>query len=198
MSIVGPLIGGLEVERAALVVLREWLPTYLKEATDQAGLKPGLIEEVNSWMVLSEVDRWPEANLPAVIVAAPGLIKEPEKDGDGSYSVVWKLEVSVSIAAATGPAARKYAQVYAAAIRGLILQRRSLGDDMLATDWLDEAYGTSSQAEERTVAAAAVVFAVQHDNVVNWRKGKGLVPNKPVPANDPTVQEIDVDTEVQQ
>lgn len=198
MSVIGPLTGGLEVERGVLKTLRAWLPTYLKDAIAQAGLKPNAIQPVKSWSVISEHDRWPEANLPAVIIAAPGLRGNPEKGGDGSYRVVWQVAVSIVIGAATGPKARKYAQVYAAAIRGAILQRRSLGDEMRATDWVDEGYTTISHTDKRTVVGAALFFDVEQNQVVNWRLGpKGDEPPKEVPAEVPEVTEIDVEMEIE-
>jgi hypothetical protein len=197
MSVIGRVSTAAAVERAALVTLKDYLPVYLADVAAQEGVKAGKIESVKSWAVSSEYEAFPETNLPAVIISSEGMVDEPRKDGAGFYTVTRSLEVSITIGAATPPRARLYAQIYIAAIAAALLQRRSLGDDMRATDWIDEANGTVSKTQRRTVVAAAAVFEVEHRNVVSWRKGKGIQPKQPAPA-EATVQEIDVVTEVKE
>ncbi|HVQ60381.1 MAG TPA: hypothetical protein VMS60_15885 [Solirubrobacterales bacterium] len=201
MSIIGRLTSGLDVERATLVALRDRLPKYLKEAAKQASVKPeeiAEIEEVKSWAVISEYDRWPETNLPAIIIAAPGLRGEPVKGGDGSYRVKWTLGVSIVVSAATAPKARKYAQIYAAAVRGAILQARSMGKDLRVSDWIDEVYETTKREGRKTTVAATVVFVVDQSDVVNWRGGPATDEELPevIPEDFPEVTEIDVESEI--
>jgi hypothetical protein len=199
MSVIGRLTSGLNVERAALVILKQRLETYLGEAAAQAAVKPAevaTIQKVESWSVISEYERWPEANLPAVIIAAPGIRGEPEKNGDGSYNVTWTLGVTVVVAGATPPKARKYAQIYAAAVRGAVLQARTLGDGLKVADWIDEVYETTKREERRTVVAGTVVFAVNQRDVVNWRSGPGADWPDEIPEDFPVIEQVDVESEI--
>lgn len=195
----GNLSSAAAVERAALVALKGWLPKYVPLAAKYEGVKPNLLEPVKSWAVSSEYELFPESDLPAIIISSEGLLGPPRKDGAGFYTVTRSLEVSITIAAATAPRARLYSQIYVAAIAGAILQRRSLGNDMCAADWLDEANGTHEKTGRKTVCVAASVFAVEHRNVVNWRKGpKDDVPPDEIPETNPIVTDVDVKTEVEE
>lgn len=198
MSIVGPLVDAGQIEAAVIRALKTWLRSYIVEVAAQNSFK-GPIEKVKSWAVASEYDRWPEQGLPAVIVAAPGLLGEPTKAGGEFYRASWSVEVSVTVAAAKAPRARRLAQMYGAAVRGALLQRRSLGDDLQATDWLDEDSGDVAHDKRRTVVVVQNAFAVEHSRIVAWRKGpKGDKPPDSMPQEYPTVQEIDVETEIEE
>jgi hypothetical protein len=195
VSVAGPIFSAHLIEEGLISTLRTWLPSYLADVAAQHGV--GKIAPVKSWGLSSEYERWPEQGLPALIVACPGLRGEPEKTGDGFYRAIWSAEVSVTISARTGPAARKYAQIYAAAIRGAVLQRRSLGDGARVTTWLDEAYGDVAVEQRRTIVAAANVFAVEQNEVVSWRKGPGS-DKPPIPTEWPEVTETEIETEIEE
>src|SRR5690606_22845441 len=93
----------------------------------------------------------------------------------------WQVEAAVVVAAPDIVSARRVAQCYAAAVRGALLQRRSLGDGLRALDWTDEAYADVANERRRSLAAAANVFVVEQDKIVNWQLG----PNSdqpPIPA----------------
>jgi hypothetical protein len=195
MSIIGPLKSGHGIEIAVLELLKDELAPYVNEAAIQDGLKAGSLQWVKSWGLISEYDRWPESNLPAILLAAPGLRDEPERSGDGAYSADWTLGVSITVGAANARDARRFSQVYAAAIRGCVMQR--LSGDLRASDWLDEAYWDVSKTDRKVVAAAECAFAVQQSEVVNWRGGpSGDMPDE-IPESFPIVKEVDVKTEIE-
>jgi len=195
-SIIGPLFSSHLIEEGAIATLQKWLPTYLEEAKAQYGLE---LPEIKSWgLVGNEYDRFPEQALPALVVVAEGIGKggEPERYGEGWYRASWALGVVLVLQHPDMTKARKVAQIYGAAIRGILLQRRSLEDAGRIADWLDEGYPYSTK-ERRTRAAAENVFLVTQDEVVNWQMGpKGDEPPVVVPADYPEITEVDADAEV--
>lgn len=155
---IGPIVHAGVVEAAVIDVLQEWLPTYLAEAVRQHGT--GRIATPKSWAVASDYQRWPEQGLPAVIVSAPGTEGEPRVDGDRMYRADYELRVTAEIIARTGSEARLIGQIYAAAIRVAMMQRRSLGDGMRVTDWRGESNTTLAVEERRTRFASQNIFTV--------------------------------------
>jgi hypothetical protein len=197
-SIFGPLFSAHQIEESVVSNLRTWIPTYLAEAARQHGVK---LAPVRSWGLASEFDRWPEQGYPALVVAADGIGKgsSPEKYGGGNYRAGWACGVTVAVRAATLPEARKYGQIYAAVIRGVMLQRRSLGEAGQVAEWLDEGYGAIEVEQKRTTFGAENVFVITKDEVINWRQGpKGDAPPDEIPEAWPIVNEVDVKTEVEE
>jgi hypothetical protein len=197
MSTFGPLFSAHEIEDGARQVLQDWLPTYMGEVQRQHGVK---LPPIKSWATVDSYDRWPEQALPALMIIAGGIGKggEPQEHGGGFYRATWALSVSVTVEHPKANDARKIARLYAAAIRGVLLQRRTLGVAGTVSDWLDEGYGAIKTKDRRTRAAAENVFAVKVEEVVNWRMGpKTDEPPAQVPADYPEITELDVVTEVE-
>lgn len=196
MTTFGPLFSAHVLEDAARETLQGWLPTYLAEIKSQYGVQ---LPPIKSWATLDSYDRWPEQALPAALIIAGGIGQggAPEEYGGGYYRAGWALGVSVTIEHPKANAARKIARLYAAAVRGVILQRRSLGLAGVETVWVDEGYGSVPVNERRTRAQAENVFVVTVDEVVSWQMGpKAAEPPAEVPTDYPEITEVDVDVEV--
>jgi hypothetical protein len=199
MSLFGPLLPGSLIENAAIDTLKAWMPAYIAELERQAGRDARSLPMIKSWVLRPEFEVWPEdLKTPAIVAVSPGLAEPPTKNGDGSYDAVWSLGVGVVTETATEASTRELARVYAAAIRGCILQRRSLGAGRIA-DWVDESYDEDIPAEKaRTLACAMNVFTVQMDNVVLVGEGpRGDPPEDPYadPGDWPEVQTTHVEIE---
>jgi hypothetical protein len=195
--VVGPLFSPHVIEEAVLAKLRRWLPGYLSIACDLHGVKGG-IAAVKSWGTSNTGEKWPEQGLPALLVVGPEETTDVEKQGQGMYRATWPVEVGLVIATRTAPAARKYARIYGAAIRGALLQGRSLGVEGLSTEWRGEGNGVLGlDQKRRTMAANSQLFAVTADNVVSWRMGPGDG-KPPIPSEWPEVTETEVETEIQE
>lgn len=190
MSTIGPLVDSGQIEADVLRTLQTWLPTYLLEAVAQAEHDP--IAAPASWAIISQYDRWPEQGLPAVIVVSPGIIEDStRRDGEGFYRATWAVEVSVTVAAAKSTVARRMAQIYGAAVRGALLQRRSLGHQTQVTDWINEEIGGVNADKRRTVCVVANAFHVERADVVTTQGPTGDEP--PAPGSWPIVNEATVE-----
>ena len=194
LEIFGPLFSPHVLEEATVAHLEGWLPTYTEAVEAQYDLE---LPEVVTWGLVDSFDRWDDSGqgLPALVVGAEGIGNggEPEKYGGGDYRAGWELHVLLVVEHPKPDAARKIAQLYSAAIRGLMLQQGTLDGAVSVTDWLDEGYPYSI-GESSTRAAAENSFLVEKDEVVNWQRGpKTPTPPKPLPE----VKEVDVKTEIE-
>jgi hypothetical protein len=191
------------LEDAVLDTLKTWLPTYLNEVCEQETERLGLdtpktLGLPQSWAVVSDYDRFPEESLPAIIVAAPGLDGDPDREGDGTVHTTWRFEVSVTLTAPDGRTTRRNAQLYLAAIIACLLQRRSLGEDMTSIDLVDADYVDVPNEKRRTQIAAAAAFTAQIDGMVTDLAGPGTPePPDPMPETWPTVTETTIETETE-
>lgn len=195
-DIVGPLFSSHLIEEAALRTLRDWLPIYRTAIYNRYKVK---LPKIESWgLENSTADRRPEQKLPTLIVVAGGIGQDgsPEEHSGGMYRASWAFGVAVVVESGNPFVARRNAQLYGAAVRGAILQHRSLGLDGCVAKWLDEDFPYGSK-EGRTRAKAESLFALEVDEVVNWQMGpKGTPPNS-IPTQDPKITEVDVDVEVE-
>lgn len=193
MTIFGELFGGDQIDAALIDVLKTWMPTYLTEVARQRGLNAPL-EAPRSIVAVAEFDRWPEEQLPGIVIVNPGTTGTPLKDGAGAYRASWPIEVCISVSAATQADTRRNSQLYIAAARGCIMQRRSLGHGMKGTDWGGESYTLIEADKRRSLAGAKASFTIERDDVVTVGAGP-TNPDSPPPEEWPTVQEADATVE---
>jgi len=192
----GEMRGPEDVEDAVLAALEKWLPTYLREVERLYSLDKGAIPAVRSYSIVSDYERYPQEQLPAVTIEASGLIAGSlSKDGGGYYSGKYAVEVSVTTAADEGVAARKMAERYGLAVKGALLQHASLDNDAMVTDWVDESVVGENDKRQRRITCANA-FEVELQNVISTRKGPSEP--DPDPGDGATVQEVDVNTEVRE
>lgn len=195
-DIVGPLFSPHLIEEAALRTLRDWLPVYRDAIYNRYKAR---LPKIESWgLENSTAKRQPEQKLPSLIVVADGIGQDgaPEEHTAGLYRASWIFGVAVVIESGNPFIARRNAQMYGAAVRGAILQHRSLGLDGCVSKWLDESYPFGSK-ESKTRAVAESLFAVEVDEVVNWQMGPKGEPPSSIPAADPEITEVDVKAEVE-
>jgi hypothetical protein len=164
---VGPIKHAGDVEAATIATLQKWLPTYLAETARQHDLTR--IATPKSWATASAYDRWPEQQLPAIIVSAPGTEGDPRVDGDRVYAADYELRVTAEVIARHGNEARLLGQLYAGAVRVAMMQRRSLGDGMRVTDWRGESNTTLEIVDRRTRFGAQNIFRVAVPNLFTER-----------------------------
>lgn len=193
MTVFGELIGGSQIEQAVIDCLDEWMATYLKEVARQWKIEE-TFEKHRSIRAVSEFDRWPEQQLPAIVVVNGGTTDTPLKDGTGSYRAKWGIDICISVSAKTETETRRNAQLYITAARGCLMRRRSLGAGMKGTDWGGESYTLIDSEKRRSLAGAKASFVIEREDVVTVGAG----PTKPDddPYEDfPEVKSVEVEVE---
>lgn len=199
-SAFGPLVSAHDVEQAVLAQLQKWLANYVWEIERQHGLTPGGIAEPRSWSVSSEVEKFPEDQLPAVIVASAGITDPPLADGGGRYTARFEVDVAIHLAARGNRLAMTLARHYAAAVRACGVQQQRLpGVAVRRIDWIDERYDRLPSIDERTVCVGRVTFAIEVEDITRRHHGplEPLLPPDAEPGPDspswPIAELIDVE-----
>lgn len=171
-SAFGRLVAASDVEQAILELLRKWLADYLAEVDRAHGNDVGTLPKPRSWVVSGEVEKMPEDQTPAIIVASPGLTDPPLADGRGSYTARWRVMIAVHLSARRNMIALRLVRQYALAIRALCTQQQALESLALRRiDWVDERYDTLPSIDDRTVCTALVELAVEVSDVTTRHMG---------------------------
>jgi len=174
MSIFGTLVEGGAVEKATELTLKTWIDTYLAEVERQSARVAGSIQRPRSWINVSDFEKWQA--LPCIMIISPGLSDVPVRDGNGYYRAVWTLGIAAIISARTKEMALSLSRAYGAAIRGVMLQHRSLDGQAQGVSWLDERYDDLPD-DRRILTAVRLVFDVEMDKITSTKAG----PVDPVP-----------------
>jgi hypothetical protein len=170
------------IEQAAAERLRVWLPHYLAEVERQHNREVGKLR-LRSIVTVSELDRFPEDQLPCAVVISPGTIDDPTKDGAGDYSALYNVSVAVLVSSTEAKGSRLLAQLFGAAVRGALMQNRQLTETVSIEDWLGESFDDLPVEERRTLFGGINSFSAELLNVVNWKAGP---PGPADPPDDPT------------
>lgn len=205
LDIFDPIISADQVEDGIVSFSQEWFPVYLREMELQTGRECGSLPLPRSYQIWDRFAKFEEDQLPAFVVISPGLDSKPQARGDGSYLGCWKVQAGIIVSASDQTATRQLSRIYAAAIRAMFVQKRSLGGIAVGTEWRDEAYDVvDNVADSRTITSAMVSFGVYVDNVVNRQGGPRTSPTEVAPdprcppdgqpgSQWPTVATVEVD-----
>lgn len=194
MSVFGDLFGGDQIDAALIDVLETWMPTYLKEMARQRKLKVSF-DRPRSIVAVAEFDRWPEEQLPSIVIVNPGMTGTPLKDGGGTYRARWAVDICISVSAATQAETRRNSQLYIAAARGCIMQRRSLGHGMKGIDWGGEEYTLIDADKRRSLAGAKASFVIERENILTVGAGPTDPDVTPQPEDWQTVETAEATVE---
>lgn len=192
---IGPIVTGRDVELAALKLLKRWSGTYLAEAERQREREPKSLPRIRGWTVAPDFEKWPEDQLPCVLLVCPGLAEQPMPNGGGVYRAKYALGLAVIVSAATMSDTAELAKLYVACMRAALLQHSSLEGFAIGVDWLDENYDDLPSDDDRSLGAGQAVFAVELDAFARRWNGP-VTPSEPPPVDtdplpvDPTVQTI--------
>jgi hypothetical protein len=194
-SVYGPIVTGATVERAALDTLRTHARLYIAETCRQEGRDP--LPDPRGYIVASTFAKWPEDQLPVVVVISPGWAARPRRAGNGRVMVPWTLAAGV-IVSATPDRTRENGQLYLAALRTLLAQEQSLGGLAAGVDCIDEDYiPPFAFSRTRTLLALQATFVVTVPDAFTYGAGAGRWqppdPTDPTdPPNWPTVKRTEI------
>ncbi|MCW3039356.1 MAG: hypothetical protein JWM31_1261 [Solirubrobacterales bacterium] len=203
MSVFGPLLPSLTVERAAKATLQLWMRDYLGEVCDQDGLPRGFLQAPLSYPIASQIGR-AEDKIPVVGIHVPGMTQDPYRHSDGVFWTKWRLEIGATVSANTQENTDRMAKLYGAAIWGCLMQNPDMGGRVEHTTWLTEDYGLlpAAASKDRSLAFALLTFEVElRDSRSSY--GGPITPTTPPPETDvpvdygnwPTVESVDVGVE---
>lgn len=199
MSVFGPLVHAGVVEAAVKDTLETWFDTYLREIERQYNRDAGSLPAPRSYRLVSETDdpvRWPEDQLPAVVILCPGFGEEPDRQGTGKYRVRYAVSVAVMVSAKDQGSTRQLARLYGTAAAAILLQNSSLDDFSAGVYWVDESFDDIDFETQRSLACAIEGFTVDVESVIDASQG----PTTPVDPGEEvewtTAEEVlvDVDT----
>src|SRR5215831_14296205 len=100
-TLFGRIVTGWDVEQWVLDVLKRWSRTYLSEVERQHGYVACTHPAVRGWAYGPTFDKWPEDQLPGVLVVCPGIAPPPRRDGEGIFSARWNVQIGVCCTAST-------------------------------------------------------------------------------------------------
>lgn len=190
-GIFGPSLDGADVEAATIAFLEYWMPTYVPQQRrhrDPDGERwPDGIEGINSYTTTVEelaATKYPEDQLPAIVVASPGEDADPRIEGNGRTTSYFRLAV-IAIAEGGGDDptedAGLLARVFAGAARQAISQHPDLKSDLYPDGFSNAvtlkpgrndviARGVDAR---RNLAACAYPFVLEVAGVLDVLEGPG-------------------------
>lgn len=179
-SVFGKIIGKEQVEQAVEATLKKWMTTYLAEIERQRGIPPRSLPEIRNYTNVNEFEKWPEDQLPLVVIISPGLGGEkPRMEGDGTYTAKFLIGLATVVSADTQENTSKIAGMYGAAVRACLAQQQDLGGISTGIEWQDERFDDIPNEERRSLASVQEVFLVEVPGIVNERDGLMAVPDDP-------------------
>jgi hypothetical protein len=213
----GEFVGAHHLEAAILSTLWKWLPSYQYEVSREAGLEPQHLQPIRSWRVATDMERYPEDQLPGVILVNQGVPEPPRKynsdDGASMFMAYWVVQIGIHAVAKgqkvnAAPRALTLARMYSLAIRLVMIQQRDDDGVMGMVDPLTEApSSTLSVEDDRTTCLCVGSFSVQSTDWAEWGEGPLEPEVDPVDENRPEwpvvvgwdldVDKVPVDADVQ-
>lgn len=182
-------------EAAVRQRLLDWLP-YMKALVEaQNGYDCGQLPALKGIVTASELARWPEDQIPCAIIVSPGTVDDSVKKGEGSYQADYSIAVAVVTGAASEADTRLLAELYGAAVRGAVLHRRKLAEDISVKGWGGESFDDFDPEKRRTRMGSLNLFTVEVENLANWKAGPiGDPPDDPCAAAQQWIaQQVDIE-----
>lgn len=194
-NIFGNLVGGYEVDDAVAATLQKWSDTYLERQCRKIGQPFGWLPSPGSYVFTNDPHYFPEDQPPVAVIAVPGTVGSPIRDGRKYYRAQWDVRLTIFVQTTDREDTERLAKYYGAAFRELILQKRSLGGFAEGITWHAEDYGTRvSDRDQRTLGACELRFSVDVRDVVLTLAGPA-VPIITTPADPPQATTVKVTTQ---
>jgi hypothetical protein len=164
-SAIGPIVSAFDVEAAALATLKKWSSHYLAECEAQHGRVRGSLPRVRSYTTANSFDKWPEDQLPCVLLVSPGTAQPPEVEGNGRYRAFFSLGIAAIVSTRDMVETEEVAKLYVAALRTCLVQQRSLGGFAAGVEWLDETYDDLPSDDARSLGAGQAIFTIEVSDI---------------------------------
>lgn len=185
MSGFGTIVSGKVVERAVAASLEIWMDGYLGEMERVDGYDANSIERPRGIVTASEFEKWPEDQLPVIVIISSGIQGKPTRRGDGSYEATWQIAVAPIASDMNSEETRDLASTMGAASRAALTQHKRLESELhpdgfgTSMEWVGEVPASIPFGDSRTLAAMMVMFLVTVDHVVEEAAGPRVPPENP-------------------
>lgn len=173
------IVSAWDVETWVLDLLRRWSNTYIAEVERQHAIKAGTLQRIRSYAYGPTFDKWPEDQLPGVLVVCSGIVPPPQREGDGRYRVRFNVDVGCCASARTQADAHSMTTHLVAAHAAILAQRQSLDGHALSSTWLDLRFDPLAYDDSRALYAGFATFAIEVENVLTTLAGPTL-PDAPL------------------
>lgn len=188
-GIFGPSIDSSDVERAMQAHLEAWMDTHVAEIARVKDPKherwaAGAILPIKTYRIshLATPQKWPEDQLPTIVIGSMGETAKPRIEEDGK--VVAKFGVAI-LCVATGfdeEDSRELSRLYSSAAREAIMQHPDLGEFANGVEMGPESNSPVTKGVEaaRSLHGCARPYTVEVEYVLDLLEG----PAKPLPDPD--------------
>lgn len=160
----GPIITAGEVRQAIQDTIMLWMPDYLYEVGERNGFDRGDLPLFQSFAPMIVWDKFEEDAIPACLIVAPGTLDVPQKRG-GKMNVRWGVGIGCVVSGQDREGTWKLGEIYAAAVRTLLLQHPSLGGFASGVNWISERYDQLPSDSARTLGAGSLQFGIDVEGV---------------------------------
>ena len=209
-NVFGPVWTLGAIKRPLITHLRLWLPDYLREVERAEGMRPdgrggwveheaGTVDLPKSWRRTNgDVRKWPEDQLPAVLIGLPGLTADGVRiDGRHHVHETHVLALSAMVGGRDYEATEWLSGVYVAALELLMIQQPNVaGLPIERLTYADKAHDVLPDSERsRTLVAGTATFTFELRDVADASAGPIEPSEDPVP--DPGAFPEVEDTEIE-
>lgn len=132
-GIFGPSIDSEDVENAVIAHLQAWMPTYIAEQVrvkDPEGKRwPNSVEEIRQYAVSHSdavANKWPEDQIPMIVVQSPGEAEDPRVAGDNTVISSYNVTLMAVAEGMDEEDSKGLARLYASAARQAMIQHPDL------------------------------------------------------------------------
>lgn len=184
-NLYGRIVSPTAVEHAVVASLQIWLDSAIGELERIDGYPCNTIERPHGIVTSSQFEKWPEDQIPVVLVINTGLAGPPARRADGIYDAAWLVGCAPVVSDVDHAGSRDLALTYTAAIRMALLQHAQLKSGLNPTgfahyvDWRGEDYTDMPFLNTRSLAAGRVIFEVGVESAVNQQAGPRTPPLDP-------------------
>lgn len=189
MSIFARTITDDQVEDAVVLTLKKWFSTELRVIEEDLGLTPGFYSRPRAWEIHGDFDKFPEEQLPAVVVISAGTTDTPIKDGGKKYRAHFDIAIAVFASSLDMNRSRRFAYRMGGAARACMLHRQSLDGALDGTvrgvTWTSSRNGEMPVEDDRTIWATRQVFSVEVGDTITQSAGPPAPDADPPPDGTP-------------
>lgn len=186
------MITGTDIRHAVQAALAAGMRDALDGIGARYGFDPGVLLDLDIVPGL-DAESFIEDPLPVGVIIAGGVVEgSVEMSGAGRMSASWRIDVLTVVSSTTRDETIMLAELYAAAVRQVLLADQSLGGLGAGTEWVDEAYDELGTEDSRTIAASRVGVEIRVADALGEPPGVDEPPTGIVIGHHETVYPVPV------